>query len=110
MTPVPTRATTTATPAPGLTPGAPPSARSDAPVAPRARPSKKRDIRSDGMTLVLHWGGPRHGEVDELPAESLASSTLVYDGPRWFGVYEQFRPVRTQPTPQGQAEVWVVRE
>jgi hypothetical protein len=59
---------------------------------------------------VFHWGGPRHGEVDELPMESLVSSTHVYDGPKWFGVYEQFQPARTQDTPQGPAQVWVVRE
>ncbi|TFV52631.1 hypothetical protein [Blastococcus sp. TF02A-35] len=62
------------------------------------------------MTLVYHWGGPRHGQTDELPAEALASTVLVYDGPKWFGVYEQFRPVRTQDTASGPAEVWVVRE
>ncbi|WP_147251784.1 hypothetical protein [Blastococcus sp. TF02-8] len=62
------------------------------------------------MTLVFHWGGPRHGEVDELPSEALASSVLVYDGPRWFGVYEHFQPARTQETAGGPAQVWVVRE
>ncbi|WNV77696.1 hypothetical protein [Geodermatophilus sp. DSM 44513] len=62
------------------------------------------------MPLILHWGGPRHAEVDEVPAESLASSILVYEGPRWYGVYRRFEPVRLQETPHGPAEVWVVRE
>jgi hypothetical protein len=35
---------------------------------------------------------------------------LVYDGTRWFGVYERFEPRQVQNTPQGPAEVWVVRE
>jgi hypothetical protein len=62
------------------------------------------------VTLIYHWGGPRHGEVDELAAESLASSVLVYDGPRWMGVYQRSEPLRQHETPQGPAEVWVVRE
>ena len=62
------------------------------------------------VPLIFHWGGPRHGEADDVPAESLASSVLVYDGPRWMGVYERSRPARVHETPQGSAEVWVVRE
>jgi hypothetical protein len=62
------------------------------------------------MPLVCHWGGPRHGEVDELPAELLTSAVLVYDGPRWVGVYQRFEPAQVQSTPEGSAEVWVVRE
>jgi hypothetical protein len=62
------------------------------------------------MPLIFHWGGPRHGEVEDVPAAMVASSVLVYDGPRWFGVYERFEPVRVQDTAQGPAEVWVVRE
>jgi hypothetical protein len=62
------------------------------------------------MPLILHWGGPRHGEVDDVHAESLASSVLVYDGPRWFGVYQRYEPVRVQTTAQGPAEIWVVHE
>lgn len=63
-----------------------------------------------GMPLVLHWGGPRHGHVDGVPAKSLESAVLVYDGPRWFGVYERFEPVQIRDTAQGPAEVWVVLE
>ncbi len=62
------------------------------------------------MPLIFHWGGPRHGEIDEVPAELLTSSVLVYDGPRWFGGYQRFEPVEVRSTPQGPAEVWVVRE
>jgi hypothetical protein len=62
------------------------------------------------MPLVFHWGGPRHGDVEEVPPERLSSSILVYDGPRWFGVYERFQPVQMQNTNDGPAEVWVVRE
>ena len=60
------------------------------------------------MPLIFHWGGPRHGEIDEVPAQSLASSVLVYDGPRRFGVYERFQPVQMQSTSHGPAEVWIV--
>jgi hypothetical protein len=62
------------------------------------------------MPLIFHWGGPRHGEIDEVPVESLASSVLVYDGPRWFAVYQRLEPVQVRSTAQGSAEVWVVRE
>ena len=62
------------------------------------------------MPLILHWGGPRHGEVDEVPAESLASAVLVYDGPNWFGVYKRLDPVQVRCTAGGPAEVWVVLE
>ena len=62
------------------------------------------------VPLIFHWGGPRHGEVDDVSADLLASSVLVYDGPRWFGVYERFEPAQMQDTPEGPAEVWVVRE
>ena len=62
------------------------------------------------MPLVYHWGGPRHGDVAELRPDQLNTSVLVYDGPRWFGVYQRFEPVRVQDTAQGPAEVWVVRE
>jgi hypothetical protein len=62
------------------------------------------------MPLIFHWGGPRHGEIDEVPAERLASAVLVYDGPRWFGVYERFVPAQVHSTAHGPAEVWVVRE
>ena len=62
------------------------------------------------MPLIFHWGGPRHGETDDVPTELLASSVLVSAGPRWFGVYERFEPVQLRDTPDGPAEVWVVRE
>jgi hypothetical protein len=62
------------------------------------------------MPLILHWGGPRHGEVDEVPEEQIESSLLVYDGPRWIGVYERFEPPQIRETPTGPAEVWVIRE
>ena len=62
------------------------------------------------MPLILHWGGPRHGEVAEVPAESLASAVLVYDGPHWFGVYKRLDPVQVRSTAGGPAEVWVVLE
>ncbi|MGY1839448.1 MULTISPECIES: hypothetical protein [unclassified Modestobacter] len=62
------------------------------------------------MPLILHVGGPRDGQVDDLPEEALASSLLVYDGPRWLGVYERVAPRRTVDTPRGEAEVWAVHE
>jgi hypothetical protein len=60
--------------------------------------------------LIHHWGGPRHGQTDEVPADSIASSLLVYDGPRWIGVYEPVSPPRVHQTPKGPAAVWIVRE
>ena len=62
------------------------------------------------MPLILHWGGPRHGDVDHVPAESLTTSVLVYDGPRWIGVYQRYDPPQKLRTPRGTAEVWVVLE
>ena len=64
----------------------------------------------DRMPLIVHWGGPRHGEVAEVPARLVASSLLVYDGPKWVGVYEPLDPPQKRETPKGLAEVWVVRE
>ena len=60
--------------------------------------------------MIFHWGGPRHGDVDQVPDEQVVSSLLVYDGPEWIGVYERFHPPQVHNTPQGPAEVWVVRE
>ena len=62
------------------------------------------------MPLVFHWGGPRDQQLATLPADLLSSGVLVYDGPRWLGVYERTDPVQTVRTPDGEAEVWVVRE
>lgn len=60
------------------------------------------------MTLVFHQDGPRAGEFDDLPPQELRTH-LVYDGPRWLGVYSRSEPVRFQQTPRGRAEVWVAR-
>ena len=79
------------------------------PVRARRAPARELPHRP-GTSLVLHWGGPRHGVVDDVATEQLASSVLVYDGPRWFGVYQRFEPVQLRGTPRGPAEVWVVRE
>ena len=78
-------------------------------LPPRTAPARPGNLRP-GTSLVLHWGGPRHGEIDDVATDRLASSVLVYDGPRWFGVYERFEPVQVRTTPGGPAEVWVVRE
>jgi hypothetical protein len=93
---------------PAATPAVPSSART-LPGLP-GRTSQRPLGSPPGTSLVLHWGGPRHGEVDEVPREQLVSSVLVYDGPRWFGVYQRFEPVHVRATPSGPAEVWVVRE
>ena len=61
------------------------------------------------VQLVLHVGGPRHGQVDRIPTEQLRGR-LVYAGPRWVGVYRRVEPVRTRSTPFGAAQVWVVDE
>jgi hypothetical protein len=62
------------------------------------------------MSLILHVGGPRDGQVGEVPEQMLATSVLVYDGPRWIGVYAPADPPRKVATSAGQAEVWVVLE
>lgn len=62
------------------------------------------------VPLIFHWGGPRHGHIDDVPAEQVASSLLVYDGPQWIGVYEPVQPPQLHGTPKGLAEVWIVRE
>ncbi len=79
-------------------------------AGPKAPPRSTGAAPVRGVSLVFHWGGPRHGEVDDVPAELLVSALLVYDGPRWFGVYERSEPTRVKDTAQGPAEVWVVRE
>ena len=62
------------------------------------------------MSLILHWGGARHRQVDDVPDGELATGLLVYDGPQWFGVYVRFEPHRVEQTERGPAEVWTVRE
>ena len=62
------------------------------------------------MPLIFHIGGPRDGEVGDVPERDLATSVLVYDGPRWLGVYEPADPPSKVDTPPGRAEVWVVLE
>ena len=62
------------------------------------------------VPLIFHWGGPRHGHVAHVRDDLVTSSLLVYDGPQWIGVYEPFDPPRVRDTPEGSAEVWVVRE
>ena len=59
------------------------------------------------MSLILHVGGPRDGQVGEVPEQMLATSVLVYDGPRWIGVYEPADPPCKVTTTHGTAEVWV---
>ena len=62
------------------------------------------------MSLICHVGGPRDGDVGEVPDRMLATQVLVYDGPRWFGVYAPADPPRKASTPLGKAEVWVLLE
>ena len=62
------------------------------------------------MPLILHLGGPRDGQVDHVPDDAVTSSLLVYDGPRWLGVYERVEPRETVVTAMGTAEVWAVHE
>lgn len=61
------------------------------------------------MPRVIHQGGPRHGQVDEIDATELRGA-LVYDGPRWLGVYRPADPPRVHRTSVGDAQVWVVVE
>jgi hypothetical protein len=44
--------------------------------------------------------------VAEVATASL-SGYLVYDGPRWIGVYVRTDPPRSLATPDGPAQVWV---
>ena len=62
------------------------------------------------MALILHVGGPRDGDVGEVADQLLATGVLVYDGPRWIGVYAPADPPRKAATPRGPAEVWAVLE
>lgn len=62
------------------------------------------------MSLIMHVGGPRDGDVDEVSDRLLLTSVLVYDGPRWFGVYAPADPPRKVATSHGDAEVWLVLE
>jgi hypothetical protein len=62
------------------------------------------------VPLIFHFGGPRDRDVADVPAELLASLVLVYDGPRWMGVYERLEPPQALRTSRGPAEVWIVRE
>ncbi len=66
---------------------------------------RRRAARVAAAELVLHEGGPRAGQVAQLP-EGQGDRFLVYDGPRWFGVYSRSTPVRTLVTAAGPAEVW----
>ena len=58
------------------------------------------------MTRVAHEGGPRNGTVAEV-ATAVLAGYLVYDGPRWIGVYQRANPPRVVSTPGGPADVWV---
>jgi hypothetical protein len=76
---------------------------------PEGRQERGRNYRRH-VPLIFHWGGPRHGDVDVVPDEQVASGILVYDGPQWISVYERSEPPQKHTTPKGRAEVWVVRE
>lgn len=71
-------------------------------------PARRRwaPFANASFTRVMHQGGPRDGQVADLPTAVLAGY-LVYDGPRWFGVYGPADPPCTVPTPAGPAELWV---
>lgn len=64
-----------------------------------------RSEHSPATALIAHEGGPRHGDIAEVPTAQLIS-VLVYDGPRWLGVYRRADPPRAVPTAQGLAQVW----
>lgn len=58
--------------------------------------------------MIIHEGGPRAGDVEDI-GDLASDSFLVYDGPRWLGVYARSQPLRTVGTILGQAEAWSVR-
>jgi len=74
----------------------------------RPAPAELPDDRPPAVavTRIAHQGGPRNGTVAEVETASL-SRYLVYDGPRWIGVYVRTDPPRSLDTPDGPAQVWV---
>jgi hypothetical protein len=68
------------------------------------------DNPETGMPLIFHMGGPRDGHLDEVAADAVTTTLLVYDGPKWFAVYERPQPFWTVGPARGLAEVWVVCE
>ncbi len=60
--------------------------------------------------MIFHWGGPRHGQVAQIPDRELTTGVLVYGGPEWFGVYQRIDPPSLKDTDHGPADVWVVME
>lgn len=55
--------------------------------------------------MIAHQGGQRDGHIAKVRTADLASY-LVYDGPRWIGVYRLVDPPRTIVTRYGLAQVW----
>ena len=53
--------------------------------------------------VFTHWPVDSH-------RDHRVTSLLVYDGPKWIGVYESIEPPQVRDTPQGPAAVWIVRE
>ena len=54
------------------------------------------------MTTIYFEGGQRDGEIARVDDE-FADERLVYDGPKWIGVYARAEPPRTVPTIVGPA-------
>lgn len=73
-------------------------------TAPSA-PTPTSVTREVAKTLVVHRGGQRNGELAEV-STALLGSFLVYDGPRWLGVYRPSDPPQTVQTAHGPAQVW----
>ena len=59
------------------------------------------------MTTIYLEGGQRDGEIARVDDEFADGERLVYDGPKWIGVYARAEPPRTVPTIVGPAGVWV---
>jgi hypothetical protein len=45
----------------------------------------------DSTAKAFRWGGPRHAEIDDVRAQSLASSVWSTTD-HWFGVHDRFEP------------------
>lgn len=84
--------------------------KADAVMADGRRPVSGRHRKPEQPSrLVLHLGGPRHGQLARVLVTELAG-WLVYAGPRWFGVYRRATPTVQRVTEQGSAQVWVHTE
>ena len=77
--------------------------------AKRANPTDVTGLRASFYSvlvrLIIFDGGQRDGQVDSYEIDE--DGTLVFDGPRVYGVYQRADPPRTMLTRKGRADVWI---